>query len=69
MCIMKSYETRGRDVLDPPPRRSNFTAHSPAGVMKLPKEWRKSDEYIEREHITYRYVCVYPYTCKVAVLT
>ena len=42
MCIMKSYETRGRGVVDPPPRRGNFTSHPPAGVMRLPREWRRT---------------------------
>ncbi|KAH7081954.1 hypothetical protein BKA63DRAFT_530868 [Paraphoma chrysanthemicola] len=43
MCIMRSYETRGRTVVEPPPRRGNFTSHPPAGVMRLPREWRRSD--------------------------
>ncbi|KAH6851455.1 hypothetical protein BKA58DRAFT_326464 [Alternaria rosae] len=42
MCIMRSYETRGRGVVDPPPRRGNYTSHPPAGVMRLPREWRRT---------------------------
>ncbi|KAF2819640.1 hypothetical protein CC86DRAFT_460403 [Ophiobolus disseminans] len=45
MCIMKSYETRGRTVVEPPPRRGNYTSHPPAGVMRLPREWRRSESY------------------------
>ncbi|KAF1940725.1 hypothetical protein EJ02DRAFT_379206 [Clathrospora elynae] len=45
MCIMKSYETRGRTVVEPPPRRGNYTSHAPAGVMRLPREWRRSESY------------------------
>ncbi|KAH9864560.1 hypothetical protein J1614_010495 [Plenodomus biglobosus] len=45
MCIMRTYETRGRGVTDPPPRRGNFTSHPPAGVMRLPREWRRSESY------------------------
>ncbi|OAL45072.1 hypothetical protein IQ07DRAFT_520607 [Pyrenochaeta sp. DS3sAY3a] len=54
MCIMRTYETRGRDVLDPPPRRGNYTSHPPAGVMRLPREWRRED--VVRESVEYRYV-------------
>lgn len=55
MCIMKTYETRGPGVMDPPPRRGNYTSHPPAGVMRLPREWRRSEEdrYVEHHH---RYV-------------
>ncbi|RYN70936.1 hypothetical protein AA0117_g9979 [Alternaria alternata] len=42
MCIMKTYETRGRGVVDPPPRRGNFTSHPPAGVMRLPRDWQRT---------------------------
>ncbi|KAF2025427.1 hypothetical protein EK21DRAFT_76488 [Setomelanomma holmii] len=42
MCIMKTYETRGRTVVEPPPRVGNYTSHPPAGVMRLPREWRRS---------------------------
>jgi hypothetical protein len=66
MCIMKSYETRGRGVVDPPPRRGNYTSHAPAGVMRLPREWRRtsvesfSDDgrYVVAEH-GHRYVSPY----------
>ena len=50
MCIMKTYETRGPGVMDPPPRRGNYTSHPPAGVMRLPREWRRSDEHVEHHH-------------------
>ncbi|EMD95103.1 hypothetical protein COCC4DRAFT_65847 [Bipolaris maydis ATCC 48331] len=43
MCIMRTYETRGRTVVEPPPRRGNFTSHPPAGVMRLPREWRRTE--------------------------
>ncbi|USP80002.1 hypothetical protein yc1106_07276 [Curvularia clavata] len=43
MCIMRTYETRGRSVIEPPPRRGNFTSHPPAGVMRLPREWRRTE--------------------------
>ncbi|KAF2845442.1 hypothetical protein T440DRAFT_472667 [Plenodomus tracheiphilus IPT5] len=57
MCIMKTYETRGRGVADPPPRRGNFTSHPPAGVMRLPREWRRSESYSDDGRvIEYRYV-------------
>ena len=39
---MKTYETRGRGVVDPPPRRGNFTSHPPAGVMRLPRDWQRT---------------------------
>ncbi|KAL1794111.1 hypothetical protein ACET3X_007532 [Alternaria dauci] len=42
MCIMKTYETRGRGVVGPPPRRGNFTSHPPAGVMRLPRDWQRT---------------------------
>ncbi|KAH8727798.1 hypothetical protein GQ44DRAFT_737980 [Phaeosphaeriaceae sp. PMI808] len=48
MCITTTYPTRGRGVIDPPPRRGNFTSHPPAGVMRLPRSWRRSDERVER---------------------
>ncbi|KAF3035390.1 hypothetical protein E8E11_004661 [Didymella keratinophila] len=49
---MKTYETRGPGVMDPPPRRGNYTSHPPAGVMRLPREWRRSEEdrYVEHHH-------------------
>lgn len=57
MCIMKTYETRGRGVLDPPPRRGNYTSHPPAGVMRLPREWRRSESYSDDGRvIEYRWV-------------
>jgi len=40
---MRTYETRGRTVIEPPPRRGNYTSHHPAGVMRLPREWRRSE--------------------------
>jgi len=43
MCIMRTYETRGRTVIEPPPRRGNYTSHHPAGVMRVPREWRRSE--------------------------
>jgi hypothetical protein len=55
MCIMKSYETRGRTVVDPPPRVGNFTSHSPAGVMRLPREWRRSESSSDNgRYVEYR---------------
>lgn len=54
MCIMKTYETRGRTVVEPPPRRSNFTSHPPAGVMRLPREWRRSESIDSGRYIEYR---------------
>jgi len=42
---MRTYETRGPGVTDPPPRRGNYTSHPPAGVMRLPREWRRSASY------------------------
>ncbi|KAH6365189.1 hypothetical protein HBI34_154580 [Parastagonospora nodorum] len=55
MCIMKSYETRGRTVVEPPPRRGNFTSHTPAGVMRLPREWRRSASYSDDgRYVEYR---------------
>ena len=45
MCLFKTYETRGRTVVEPPPRRGNHTSHPPAGVMRLPREWRRSESY------------------------
>lgn len=61
MCIMRAYETRGPGVMDPPPRRGNFTSHPPAGVMRLPREWRRSASYSDEgryvEHHSHRYVC------------
>jgi hypothetical protein len=57
MCIMKSYETRGRTVVEPPPRRGNYTSHAPAGVMRLPREWRRSESYSDDgRYVEYRYV-------------
>ncbi|EOA85007.1 hypothetical protein ACJQWK_06279 [Exserohilum turcicum] len=43
MCLFKTYETRGRTVVEPPPRRGNYTSHPPAGVMRLPREWRRTE--------------------------
>ncbi|KAF1916288.1 hypothetical protein BDU57DRAFT_450157 [Ampelomyces quisqualis] len=55
MCIMKSYETRGRTVVDPPPRRGNYTSHPPSGVMRLPREWRRSESYSDDgRYVEYR---------------
>ncbi|KAH7410462.1 hypothetical protein DE146DRAFT_645013 [Phaeosphaeria sp. MPI-PUGE-AT-0046c] len=55
MCIMKSYETRGRTVVEPPPRRGNYTSHPPAGVMRLPREWRRSESYSDDgRYVEYR---------------
>ena len=59
MCLFKSYETREpvRGVLDPPPRRGNYTSHPPAGVMRLPREWRRSESYSDDGRVVeYRYV-------------
>jgi hypothetical protein len=54
---MKSYETRGRTVVDPPPRVGNFTSHSPAGVMRLPREWRRSESSSDNgRYVEYRCV-------------
>ncbi|KAI2486056.1 hypothetical protein Ptr902_00189 [Pyrenophora tritici-repentis] len=50
MCLFKTYETRGRTVVEPPPRRGNFTSHPPAGVMRLPREWRRSESYSDDGH-------------------
>ncbi|KAF1848317.1 uncharacterized protein K460DRAFT_276357 [Cucurbitaria berberidis CBS 394.84] len=55
MCLVKSYETRGPGVLDPPPRRGNFTSQPPAGVMRLPREWRRSGSYSDDgRYVEYR---------------
>jgi hypothetical protein len=55
MCIMKTYETRGRTVVEPPPRRGNYTSHPPAGVMRLPREWRRSESYSDDgRYVEYR---------------
>jgi hypothetical protein len=57
MCIMKTYETRGRTVVEPPPRRGNYTSQPPAGVMRLPREWRRSGSYSDDGRVVeYRYV-------------
>jgi hypothetical protein len=57
MCIMKTYETRGRTVVEPPPRIGNHTSHPPAGVMRLPREWRRSESYSDDgRYVEYRYV-------------
>jgi hypothetical protein len=72
MCIMKSYETRGRNVVEPPPRVGNFTSHAPAGVMRLPREWRREESVSDDgRYVEYRYavlflLCtstVHPYPC------
>lgn len=56
MCIMKTYETRGPGVTDPPPRRGNYTSHPPAGVMRLPREWRRSASYSdEARHVVHEH--------------
>jgi hypothetical protein len=56
MCIMKTYETRGPGVMDPPPRRGNYTSHSPAGVMRLPREWQRSPSPRRRSEREVRYI-------------
>jgi hypothetical protein len=57
MCIMKTYETRGRTVVEPPPRIGTHTSHPPAGVMRLPREWRRSESYSDDGRVVeYRYV-------------
>lgn len=59
MCIMRSYETRGRGVVDPPPRRGNYTSHPPAGVMRLPREWRRTSVESfsdDGRYVEYRFV-------------
>jgi hypothetical protein len=57
MCIMKTYETRGRTVVEPPPRIGTHTSHPPAGVMRLPREWRRSESYSDDgRYVEYRYV-------------
>jgi hypothetical protein len=56
---MKTYETRGRGVVDPPPRRGNFTSHPPAGVMRLPREWRRTSVESfsdDGRYVEYRFV-------------
>jgi hypothetical protein len=60
---MKTYETpRGHTVVDPPPRRGNFTSHPPAGVMRLPREWRRSESVSDSgRYVEYRYV--FPSVC------
>jgi hypothetical protein len=63
MCIMKSYETRGRTVVEPPPRVGNFTSHAPAGVMRLPREWRREESVSDDgRYVEYRYVFTLPYS-------
>jgi hypothetical protein len=57
MCIMRTYETRGRTVVEPPPRRGNYTSHPPAGVMRLPREWRRTESISDDgRYIEYRFV-------------
>ncbi|KAL6704136.1 hypothetical protein ACN47E_008696 [Coniothyrium glycines] len=51
MCLMRTTETRGRGVFDPPPRRGNYTSHPPAGVMRLPREWQRGRD--SRESVVY----------------
>lgn len=59
MCIMKTYETRGRNVVEPPPRVGNYTSHPPAGVMRLPREWRRSESYSDDgRYVEYRLVSI-----------
>jgi hypothetical protein len=59
---MKTYETRGRTVVEPPPRIGTHTSHPPAGVMRLPREWRRSESYSDDGRVVeYRYV-VFPKT-------
>jgi hypothetical protein len=61
MCIMKTYETRGRTVVEPPPRIGTHTSHPPAGVMRLPREWRRSESYSDDgRYVEYRYVANAP---------
>lgn len=62
MCIMKTYETRGRGVVDPPPRRGNFTSHPPAGVMRLPRDWQRTsvESFSDNgRYVEYRFVVHY----------
>ena len=58
MCLVKTSETtRGRTVIDPPPRVGNFTSHPPAGVMRLPREWRREESISDDgRYVEYRYV-------------
>lgn len=59
MCLMRSYETRGRTVIEPPPRRGNYTSHTPAGVMRLPREWRRTSVESfsdDGRYVEYRFV-------------
>jgi hypothetical protein len=60
MCLVKTSETtRGRTVIDPPPRVGNFTSHAPAGVMRLPREWRREESISDDgRYVEYRYVPV-----------
>lgn len=56
MCLLKTYETRGPGVADPPPRRGNYTSHPPAGVMRLPREWQRSPSPRRRSEREVRYI-------------
>jgi hypothetical protein len=59
MCLMKTYETRGRTVVEPPPRRGKYTSHPPAGVMRLPREWRRTSVESfsdDGRYVEYRFV-------------
>lgn len=57
MCLFKTYETRGRTVVEPPPRRGNYTSHPPAGVMRLPREWRRTESVSDDGYyVEYRYM-------------
>lgn len=57
MCLVRTYETRGRGVLDPAPRRSNFGPQPASGIVRMPVKYRRSESFSDEErYIEYRYV-------------